>query len=345
LSDVLVTGTGFVGANIASKFIEEGHTVTALDINPKLPRFLHEAQKAGKLNVVNGDTKSPSSVEDAVKKENPRIIVHTATFLNPTEAHNVFEVNVRGTANVLELARKYDLTTVYLSSGAIYGQMQGTADIHEDSEFGPAYPPRQGIDNASGAAYCMSKRLGEQWAAMYRGLYGLRITALRLGWVYGRGITDYRLNTAISLFIRKALVGEPIEIPYGGDTFVDFVHVSDVADVAFSAGTFTTPESFSFNVAYEEGYRFSEVAEAVRHAIPAAKISLGPGLWPSAEVPIPRGGPSFPAERHMSIERAKKELAYAPKFDLQTGVDNYLSWIKENWDVCSPEAVPFPKWA
>lgn len=344
MSDVLITGTGFVGANIASKFVEEGYSVAAFDLNPKIPDFLEGPKNSGRLKVVSGDTRSLSSIEENIKAEKPRIVVHTATFLTPTEAYNTFEVNVRGTANVLELARKYDLRMVYLSSGAIYGQMEGTGDILEDEKFGRAYPPREGIDNASGTPYCMSKRLGEEWVAMYRGLYNLRVVALRLAWVYGRGITDYRLNTAISLFLRKAIVKEAVDIPYGGDTFVDFVHVSDVADVSFNAATLPTPKDFAFNVAFERGSRFSEVIGVVKHLVPGAVLSLGPGLWPSSGVPIPRGGPSFPSERHMSIERAKGQLEYTPKFDLEAGVRNYLEWMRANWEICSPQAVPFPKW-
>ena len=112
MSDVLITGTGFVGANIASKFIEEGYSVTALDLNPKIPDFLQNAKETGKLKVVTGDTRSISSLEECVNAEKPRIVVHTATFLTPTEAYNTFEVNVRGTANILELARRNDLTMV-----------------------------------------------------------------------------------------------------------------------------------------------------------------------------------------------------------------------------------------
>ena len=343
MSDVLITGTGFVGANIAAKFVDEGYTVTALDLRPKVPDFLEAAEKNRRLSIVIGDTRSLELLEDLVRENKPRILVHTATFLNPAEAHNTFEVNVRGTANALELARRYDLTMVYLSSGAIYGQTEGKEDILEGEKFGPAYPPREGVDNVSGAPYCMSKRLGEQWVAMYRGLYGLRVVALRLGWVYGRGISDYRLNTAISLFLRKAIVKEAFNIPYGGDTFVDFVHVSDVSDITYNAATMPKPKHFAYNVAYERGYRFKEVIDAVKQAFPTADLSLGPGLWPSTGVPIPRGGPSFPSERHMSIERTKEELDYSPKFDLERGVRNYLQWMEKNWVICSPEAVPFPK--
>ena len=337
--DVLVTGTGFVGANAAAKFMDEGKSVIALDLNPVKPDFLQRDD--AKLNMVKGNVSEFQSLEEIVKKEKPKILVHTATYINPKEVYNVFEVNVRGTSNALEIARRHDLRLVYLSSGAIYGQMEGNRDIDEDEPFGPLYPPRE-QDNTSGVGYAMSKRLGEQWVGMYRDLYGLEVTSLRLAWVYGRGIADYRLNSGVSLFLRKAMVGESMHLPYGGDTFCDFVHVFDVADAIFNAATRPIPKSLTFNITYEKGYWMKEIVNAVKEVIPTADIELGPGLWPSKGVPIPRGGISFPSDRHADITRAKKELGYTPSYDIVKGMKEYLAWMKKNWKLCSPQAYPFP---
>ena len=336
--DVMVTGTGFVGSNAVRRFIDEGYRVVALDLNPVRPDYLEGLEH--KLLIEKGDVASISAVEDVIKKERPKILVHTATFLNPVEAYNVFEVNVRGTATALELSRKYDLTLIYLSSGAIYGQLEGTGDIFEDEEFGSLYPPRE-FDNVSGTTYSMSKRLGEQWCSMYRDLYGLRVSALRLSWVYGRGISDYRLNSGISLFLRKAIVGQPLVLPYGGDTFCDFVHVNDVADSIYRAAKTGRTRNFAYNISYERGYYMKEVVDCVKKIFPNSNMSLGPGMWPSKGVTIPRGGISWPSDRHMNISRAKQDFEYKPSYDLESGVREYLDWMKKNWDLCSPDRVPF----
>jgi len=337
--DVLVTGTGFVGANAAAKFIDEGQSVVALDLNPVTPDFLQRDNRM--LSMVKGDVSEFRGLEEIVKKEKPKILVHTATYINPKDVYNVFEVNVRGTSNALEVARRHDLRLVYLSSGAIYGQMEGNRDIDEDEPFGPLYPPRE-QDNTSGVGYAMSKRLGELWVGMYRDLYGLEVTSLRLAWVYGRGIADYRLNSGVSLFLRKAMVGEPMHLPYGGDTFCDFVHVFDVTDAIFKAATRPIPKSLAFNITYEKGYWMKEIVNAVKEVIPTADIELGPGLWPSKGISIPRGGISFPSDRHADIARARRELRYAPSYDIVKGMKEYLAWMKENWKLCSPQAYPFP---
>ncbi len=334
----MVTGTGFVGSNAARKFIDEGYSVVALDLNPTRPDYLDGRE--GKLRVAKEDVTSISALEETINKEHPKILVHTATFLNPLESFNVFEINVRGTAIALELSRRHDLTLVYLSSGAIYGQLEGNEDLYEDEKFGPLYPPRE-YDNASGTSYSMSKRLGEQWCSMYRDLYGLRVSALRLSWVYGRGISDYRLNSGISLFLRKAIVGQSLVLPYGGDSFCDFVHVIDVADSIYKSAMVGRPRNFAYNIAYDRAYYMKEVVEAVKKIIPEADLSLGPGQWPSKGVPIPRGGISWPSNRHMNISRAKQDLGYNPAHDLDRGIREYFDWIKKNWDLCSPEKVPF----
>jgi UDP-glucose 4-epimerase len=337
--DVLITGTGFVGSNAARKFLEEGQSVIALDLNPVRLDYL-EGFGDDSLNIVKGDVTSFNALNEIIEKEHPKIWVHTATFLNPVESFNVFEINVRGTAVALELSRKHDLTLVYLSSGAIYGQMEGSGDIYEDVPFGPLYPPRE-FDNASGTSYSMSKRMGEQWASMYRDLYGLRVCALRLTWVFGPGIADYRLNSGISLFLRKALVHQSLELPYGGDSFCDFVYVEDVSNAIYNAAMAGRTKNFAYNVSYEKGYFMKEVVETVKKILPGAKLSLGPGWWPSKGVPVTRGGISWPSDRHMSIARAKNDLDYKPSYDLDRGIRAYMSWMQKNWNLCSPEKVPF----
>jgi nucleoside-diphosphate-sugar epimerase len=336
--DVLITGTGFAGSNAARKFIDEGYSVVALDLNPVRPDYLEGLE--GKLKIAKEDVTSVTALNEIIEKEHPKILVHTATFLNPMESFNVFEINVRGTAVALELSRKHDLTLVYLSSGAIYGQMEGDGDIYEDEKFGPVYPPRE-YDNASGTSYSISKRLGEEWGSMYRDLYGLRVSALRLTWVYGPGIADYRLNSGISLFLRKALVGQPLMLPYGGDSFCDFVYVADVADAIYKAALAGLTKHFAYNISYERGYYMKEVVELVKKILPDAKLALGPGQWPSKGVPITRGGISWPSSRHMNVSRAKEDFSFNPSFDLDRGIREYLTWIQKNWDLCSPEKVPF----
>lgn len=338
--DVLITGTGLVGSNAASRFIDAGYTAAAIDIQPRTTDFLENA--GPKLKLIQGDVTDIQAVESAVRQENTKTLIHTAIHPSAKDAvYKLFDVNVRGTANILEVARKFDLRVVYVSSGSVYGQLDGKGSIREDEPFGPCYPARE-QDSEWGPGYCMSKRLSEQWAAMYRSLYGLQIACLRLGWVYGRGDVGRHLNSGIPLLLRKALAGQPLDLPYGGDTFCDFVYVRDVADAIFKAATVSKVKSFAYNVAYEKGYWMKEAARVIMKVVPGSEIRLGPGLWPSRGVPIPRSAISWPSECETDITRLKQELGYKPAYDLVKGVEEYTVWMRKNWDKCSPEAVPFP---
>ena len=341
--DVLITGTGLVGSNAASRFIDEGYTVTAFDIQHRKVDYLENA--GSKLKLIQGDVSDLQSFESAVKQENPKTLVHTAIFPVSKDAHRLFDVNVRGAANAIEMARKYNLRLIYISSATIYGQLGGKGNIRENEPFGPAFPPRK-QDSEWASAYCMSKRFSEKWAAMYQALFGLHVTCLRLGWVYGRGDIGGRIgprmNAGVPLLLRKALAGQPLHLPYGGDTFSHFVNVRDVAEAIFKAATVPKLKSLAYNIAYEKGYWMKEVAKVIMQLVPGSDLKLGRGLWPSKGVPFPRGAISWPTNRHLDIARAKRELGYKPSYDLVKGVEEYAAWMKKNWDLCSPEVVPFP---
>jgi len=85
-----------------------------------------------------------------------------------------------------------------------------------------------------------------------------------------------------------------------------------------------------------------EISEAVERIVPGSVIKLGSGLWPSKDVPIPRGAISWPTNRPFDISRAKSELGYNPVYDLTKGINDYAAWLRRNWDLYSPERIPFP---
>jgi nucleoside-diphosphate-sugar epimerase len=334
--NLLVTGgMGFVGSNVARYFIDAGHKVSLFDIRPRELGHLEEVRNSWRY--LRGSITDLELLDDTIKKEKPEAIFHAVggEFGN---AYRHFEVHVTGTANILEAARRHDLYTVALSSGAIYGQLDGHGPVAESEPFGPIHPPRE-YDSASGSAYAASKRLAEQWMQLYRDLYGLRVACPRLVWVYGPGSEDYQLQGGPSLMLRKAIAGESLQVPYGGDTLCNLVYVKDVCDAIFKC--VASGKSLTFNVSYEKGYYMKEVAAAVMKTIPGAKIELGPGIWPSKGVSIPRHGISMPTNRHTDISLAKKQIGYHPVYDIDRGVREYADWMKRNWNLCSPKAVPF----
>jgi UDP-glucose 4-epimerase len=334
--NLLVTGgMGFVGSNVARYFVDRGYHVCLFDIRPRELDYLEEVRNSWMY--LRGSVTDLGSLENAIEKEKPSAIFH-AVGGELSDAYRNFEVHVIGTACVLEAARRHDLYTVALSSGSVYGQLDGYGPVAESEPFGPTHPPRE-YDSVAGSAYAVSKRLSEQWMQLYRDLYGLRIACPRLVWVYGPGSEDYQLQGGVSLMLRKAIAGESLKLPYGGHTFCDFVYVGDVCDAIFKS--VASGKSLTFNISYDKGYFMKEAAAAVMRTISGATIELGPGIWPSKGVEIPRHGISMPTNRHMDNSLAKKEIGYHPVYDIDRGVREYADWMKKNWHLCSPKAVPF----
>lgn len=333
--NILVTGgMGFVGSNVARHFIDAGHHACLFDVRPRELDYLEEVANSWKY--FRGSVTNMRSLDDAIRQEEPAAIVH-AVGGEVDGAYGNFEVHVNGMACILEAARRHDLYTVAMSSGAIYGQLDGYEPVTESTPFGPTYPPRE-HDSASGSEYSVAKRLGEQWGQLYRDQYGLRLACPRLVWVYGLGSENYQLQGGVSLMLRKAIAGESLQLPYGGDTFCDFVYVRDVCDAVFKC--VASRKNLTFNCSYDRGYLMKEVADVVMRTIPGPRIELGPGIWPSKGVPIARHGISMPSNRHIDNSLAKKEVGYNPVYDLDRGVTEYADWMKKNWQMCSPEAVP-----
>lgn len=339
-TDVLITGgMGIVGSNLARHFIDEGHNVCIFDIKARKIDYLDEVTKNWKYYY--GSVIDLQALEATVKKEKPTAIINSAIGGDLAGTYNTFEMSVRGTACVLEVARRFDLYVVAVSTGAVYGQLDGDGPISENQPFGPSFPLRE-YDSVWATEYCVSKRMVEHWAQLYRDLYSLRVAVPRLGWVYGPGEMSSELNIGITLMLRKAIAGEPLQLPYGRDHFCNFVYTKDVCDAIYKS--VTSHKSLTFNVSYDRGYFMKEACEAVMRTIPGSRIELGQGLWPSKGVAIPRGANPFlwPPNRHLDNSLAKVELGYRPAYNIDRGVTEYARWMKRNWHSCSPQAVPFP---
>lgn len=306
-------------------FIDEGTDVTALDIRLRPLDYLDPSSKH--LKTAQVDITDSSSLHEAVGAEEADVFVHTAMSPLSGVFHGVFRTNDVGTENVLDEARKQDARFVYISSGTVYGQLEGKGPITESEPFKPIFPARE-IDTPWAPVYCTTKRIGEELVSFYRNFYGMKTTTLRLGWVYGRG--DTNTKAGVPLLLSRAMSGENLNLPYGGDTYCPLVNVADVASAIVKSASAPETKSPVYNVAYEKGYYMKEVAKEVERAVGGSSIKLGKGVWPSKGVEVPRGAISWPVERPLDISRAKAELRYAPAYDLARSVEETADWMRQH---------------
>ncbi len=333
--NVLIVGFGFVGSNTGCLFSEKGYQVHAVDVKPRILDYVKEANV-----VVNRvDATNLDSLTEVASKVRPKIIVHTAISQLADLFSQTIKVNLLSLANTIEVARKHDARLIYLSSGAVYGQVEEKEEpISEDEPFGPIHPLRE-YDLPWAPIYCTSKRMSEHLVDLAHKIYGLEAVVLRLGLVYGQG--DSLFNSGLTLLLRRALAKKPLILSYGGETFCPLVYVKDVANAVLKA-SLSRSKCDVFNIADERGYFMRDVVEVVKQILPEADIRLGPGVWPSRNVPIPRGVISWPTRRMLDVSKALNLLGYSPRYSLQEGVFEYATWMQRNWSLYSPSVIPFP---
>ena len=222
---VVTGGAGFIGSNLADALLAAGHEVHIVDnlstgSRKKLPAqaAFHEldicdAQPLGALIA----SVAPTTVFHLAAQADVRKAIEQPDF----DA----AVNVIGTINVLEAARRSSSRVVFSSTGgAAYGEYPGLA-----------IPTPETADPRPMSQYGASKMAGEGYCLLYHRLYGLAVVVLRLGDVYGPRQDPHGEAGVVSIFAGRLLDGVPPRIFGDGTQTRDYVFVGDVVGAFLAA--------------------------------------------------------------------------------------------------------------
>lgn len=298
---VLVTGAaGFIGWRVAKALRDEGHHVVGTDM--RLPPgdvgfdfYVSDVRDMLRHAPVIG--RDCDSIIHCGGISGPMVLAD-----NPAE---VIDINIRGTAGLLELAKGFGLRRfVCLSSVSAYGDTPAGRDLVD--ETAPL-----GASNAYGTSKAATDLLTQSYARSY----GLSAVALRLGWVYGPG----RVTDAIVQPAMRSTAVAPYVLPEGGDHVLQFVHVEDSVAAILAAWRAETLASAAYNINGAETLQVRDICATISHCHPAANIQVGPGLLPNSDV-----------QGRMDITLAEQELGWVPKVKFADGLAAYIDWLKEH---------------
>ena len=309
---VLVTGgTGIIGSLTGRKLADRGHRVRLLDVAPDPVAVARNGGEAGGVEVVAGDVLSFGDVGAAARDVDA--IVHLAYSLGEATNRRPYaatQLNVQGTATVLEVARLLGVRRVVLASSiAVYGS---------DGSYAPEELPLT-EDAATRLApgmplYGAGKLYLEKLAQVYRTTHGLLSVGIRPSPVYGpggvRGVSGW-----LSRVIEGAAAGETVQVDRG-DARISLVHVEDVAEqlvrlVELDAGAFTDRHFFNTG---GDATTVRELAALVQELVPEARLEV-----------TSDGEPDVAGLATQVCGRALAELTgYERRYDLRSGLRAHI---------------------
>ena len=303
----LVTGgAGFIGSHIAEELIKRGDEVIVLD-NMYSGRAENIAVNP-KAVFVDGSILDTEILDSICTKYNIEGIFHLAAVAsvqksieNPALVH---EVNVTGTLNVLEAARKHGVRKVVLSaSAAAYGD-------------NPVFPKREDMIPEPLSPYAVSKIASEMYCKIYAELYDIQTVSLRYFNVFGpRQDPNGEYAAVIPKFTEKICAGESPTVFGDGEQTRDFVFVKDVARANILA--MDSDVCGLFNIGTGVQTSLNNLAKMI---MDAAGISVSMKYEPARD-----GDVRYSVA---DISKAQTELGYTPEWDLADGIKETVEYFK-----------------
>lgn len=325
----LVTGgTGFIGSHLVEKLVVKGHEVRCL------VRQTSNSARVKELGVelTYGDAMDKDSLSQAMKGR--EVVYHLVgggaiSTASKEGWKKLWQLNVGSLRNILEVASRQDITrVVYFSSIAAMGVQKNTV-LDESSPCQPRIP------------YEQVKYESEQLARKYYLDSGVPVVIIRPPLVYGPGDTKSEVLKMARLIKRKLfpLIG-------GGKAVMPCVYVEDVAEGAILAAQSERAAGNTYILSDKQSYPFKQIVRTIAEEMGANLRLVYIPLWlakagvGAVEITskIVKTEPFFTlyrlgsmtSHRFVSIEKARQELGYEPKFDLKQGLQKTIQWYGEN---------------
>ncbi len=310
----LITGAGLIGTLTARHLAERGEKVVLFDVSPQR-EAIAATLRPHDVPVIAGDVASYPVLAAAIGAHGVRRIVHTAAMLTAAikaDPPRGLGVNILGTVNVLEAARKFGLARVVLASSSTVSYAPFASN---PGELYPVDFRMHALSERPTTFYSASKLAGEHLALIYAADFGVDLVMLRYGAVIGewagpnRSIPG-RLARALLAPAMKgetAVIDDPMLVWQGGDDFVDARDVARANALALAA---QAPAQRVYYVTFGRMHSFDDFVAATR--------SLYPGFKTDVRVTAKAGFAGFPKIRPATsdLRAAEAELGYRPQYDL-----------------------------
>jgi len=307
-------GAGFIGSHLIERLLADHHRVWCLDnfndyYSPALKwQNIESARSHPNFTLIQGDILDEPLLTEIFQTQAFDGIIHLAARagVRPSVQQPKLyeEVNIRGTLNLLEIARTFQIQKfVMASSSSVYGNNSKVPFSESDPVDQPISP------------YAATKKAAELIGYTYHKLYDISVTCLRFFTVYG---PRQRPDMAIHKFTRLIAEGNEIPIYGNGSAQRDFTFISDIID-----GVMRSIERC-------QGYHIYNLGDSrvvsLRQLIHLIETALGK----TARIKWLPPQPGDVSITYADIRKANQDLGYQPLVSIEDGITAFVHWFHQH---------------
>jgi UDP-glucose 4-epimerase len=304
---ILVTGgAGFIGSHLVDELIKEGHSIAGIDnLSTGKKENLNPKARFYKIDICD------PRISEIFEKEKPKIVFHFAahTEARASVKNPVFdaETNILGSLNILENCRNFKVKKIIFASSG--GEIYGDAEEIPTPE---TYPP------SPLSPYGVGKLAVERYLDSYFNLFKLPYVSLRYGNVYGPRQNPYGESGVVAIFTSKMLKDEQPLIHGDGKQTKDYIFIDDAIDATILS--FKKDFIGILNIGTGKETSVLEIFYKLKE--------LTHSQVKEKHIPLP---PCGFKRGCLSIEKAKRELGWQPRYALENGLKKTVKYFKTKY--------------
>lgn len=349
---ILVTGgAGFIGSHLCGILLKKGYKVIVYDnLNPQIHGENAEISKdiKDKVTFIKADIRDREKLKQAILQSDKiiHLVAETGVGQSMYEVQRYTDVTIQGTSimwDILVNEKNHVNKVVLSSSRAVYGEGK-----YECTNCGVIYPNTRKIEDLQQgnwdiycptcanrldlcatdensllnptSIYAICKKSQEEISNVMAKAVGIPVSIVRYQNVYGPGQSLNNPYTGIlSIFTSRLKNNKPIQVYEDGQESRDFVHVNDVVQGTILALEKDEANDGIFNIANGKSTTVLQIAEILTEY-------LNPNLKP---VIIGKYRVGDIRHCYADISKAQEILEYKPKFDIETGIRDFLNWAQD----------------